>query len=216
MGMVRIPKIKKNKMMRYPKLREVKEALTSLFSPAYTTSFPYREHIPAEKFRGKPVVDDKNCVGCLTCANVCPSSAITITDDKEKGIRTITRDYGKCIFCGQCEAFCLTGKGVKLSNSIFDIATFDLKSNIEKQEKELLICKYCGDVITTKEHIMFMFKKLGPRGYSSVLSLNLLNESLVPSTSGTDMEIQDDLKRKDMFNILCPDCQRIIQVKILL
>jgi formate hydrogenlyase subunit 6/NADH:ubiquinone oxidoreductase subunit I len=214
--MVRILKIKKKRMMRYPKLREVKEAVISLFSPAYTTSFPYKEHVPEEKFRGKPVVDDKNCVGCLTCANVCPPSAITVADDKEKGIRTITRDYGKCIFCGQCEAFCLTGEGVKLSNSIFDIATFDLKSNIEKQEKELLICKYCGDVITTKEHIMFMFKKLGPRGYSSVLSLNLLNESLVPSTSDTDMEIKDDLKRKDMFNILCPDCQRIIQVKNLL
>jgi formate hydrogenlyase subunit 6/NADH:ubiquinone oxidoreductase subunit I len=217
-GMATVPilKIKKNCVMRYPKLREVREALTSLFSPAYTTSFPHKEHIPAEKFRGKPLVDDKNCVGCLTCANVCPPSAITIADDKEKGIRTITRDYGKCIFCGQCEAFCLTGKGVKLSNLIFDIATFDLKNNIEKQEKELLICKYCGDVITTKEHIMFMFKKLGPKGYSSVLSLNLLNESLVPSTSDTDVEIKDDLKRKDMFNILCPDCQRIIQVKNLL
>jgi formate hydrogenlyase subunit 6/NADH:ubiquinone oxidoreductase subunit I len=214
--MVRILKIKKNRMMRYPKLREVKEAVISLFSPAYTTTFPYKEHIPAEKFRGKPVVDDKNCIGCLTCANVCPPSAITVTDNKENGMRTITRDYGKCIFCGQCEAFCLTGKGVKLSNLIFDIATFDLKNNIEKQEKELLICKYCGDVITTKEHITFMFNKLGPRGYSSVLSLNLLNESLVPSANDTDIEITDDLKRKDMFNILCPDCQRIIQVKNLL
>ncbi len=213
---VRILRIKKNRMMRYPKLREVKEAVISLFSPAYTTTFPYKEHIPAEKFRGKPVVDDKNCIGCLTCANVCPPSAITVTDNKENGIRTITRDYGKCIFCGQCEAFCLTGKGVKLSNTIYDIATFNLESNIEKQEKELLICKYCGDVITTKEHIMFMFNKLGPRGYSSVLSLNLLNESLVPSANETDIEITDDLKRKDMFNILCPDCQRIIQVKNLL
>ena len=203
-------------VMRYPKLREVKEAVISLFSPAYTTSFPHKEHIPADKFRGKPVVDDKNCVGCETCANVCPPSAITVYDDKEKGVRTIIRDWGRCIFCGQCEAFCITEKGVKLSNLIYEMSTFNLLDTIEKQEKELLICKYCGDVITTKEHILFMFNKLGPKGYSSTLNLNIINESLVPSAENTSLEISDDLKRKDMFNILCPDCQRIVQVKYLL
>jgi len=202
--------------MKYPKLREVKEAVISLLTPAFTTSFPSKEHVPAERFRGKPVVDDKNCVGCQTCANVCPPLAITITDDKKRGIRTITRDYGRCIFCGQCEAFCITEKGVRLSNSIYDIATFNLDSSIEKQEKELLICKFCGDVITTKEHILFLFNKLGPKGFSSTLSLNILNENLLPSPGDTNIEINDDLKRKDMFNILCPNCQRIVQVKNLL
>ncbi|HKK42501.1 MAG TPA: 4Fe-4S dicluster domain-containing protein, partial [Bacteroidales bacterium] len=203
------------KTMRYPKLREVKEALSSLFSPAFTTSYPDTEHIPAGKFRGKPVVDNKNCVGCETCANVCPTEAIVINDNADKAIRTITRDYGKCIFCGQCEAFCLTGKGVKLSNTIYDMATFDRGTNIEKQEKELLICSSCGSVITTKEHIMFLLNKLGPKGYSSTLILNQLNDNLIPSTGNTDIEIKDDLKRKDMFNILCPNCQRKIQLKVL-
>ena len=216
MEVVQIRKIKKILVMRYPKLREIKEAVTSLLSPAFTSSFPYKEHTPAEKFRGKPAVDDKNCIGCETCANVCPPMAITVSDDRVSGIRTITRDYGRCIFCGQCEAFCITGKGVKLSNQIYDMATFDLQNNIEKQEKELLVCKYCGDVITTKEHILFMFKKLGPKGYSSTLNLSLLNENLLPETDNTAIEIQDDLKRKDMFNILCPNCQRTVQVKNLL
>ena len=213
---VQITKNKKKQVMRYPKLREVKEAVISLLTPAFTTSFPYKEHIPAEKFRGKPVVDDKNCVGCETCANVCPPLAITVSDDKKRGIRTITRDYGRCIFCGQCEAFCITEKGVKLSDKIYDMAIFNLQDNIEKQEKELLLCKHCGDVITTREHIQFMADKLGPKGYSSTLSLNILNKNLIPSTENTDIEITDDLKRKDMFNILCPNCQRIVQVKNLL
>lgn len=216
MEVVQIRKIKKIQVMRYPKLREVKEAVISLFTPAFTTSFPYKEHVPAEKFRGKPVVDDKNCVGCETCANVCPPLAITIHDDKKHGVRTITRDWGRCIFCGQCEAFCITGNGVKLSNKIYDMAIFNIQDNIEKQEKELLICKYCGDVITTKEHIQFMLNKLGPKGYSSTLNLNILNENLLSSTENTGVDIQDDLKRKDMFNILCPNCQRIVQVKTLL
>ena len=61
-----------------------------------------------------------------------------------------------------------------------------------------------------------MFNKLGPKGYSSTLNLNLLNESLLPTSENTVSEIKDNLKRKDMFNILCPNCQRIVQVKNLL
>ena len=216
MEVVQSIKNKKTRVMRYPKLREVKEAVISLLTPAFTTSFPYKEHIPADKFRGKPVVDDKNCVGCETCANVCPPLAITISDNKKTGVRTITRDWGRCIFCGQCEAFCITEKGVKLSDKIYEMAIFNLQDSIEKQEKELLICRYCGDVITTKEHIQFMLNKLGPKGFASTLSLNILNNNLLPSTENTTIEISDDLKRKDMFNILCPNCQRIVQVKNLL
>ncbi len=199
-----------------PKIRELKEAAISLFTPAYTTKFPYVEHVPFEKFRGKPVVDDQNCVGCETCANVCPSHAITFTDDREKGIRTIRRDYSKCIFCGQCEEHCITGKGVKLSDKIFDLSQFDRSKNVEYQEKELLICKNCGAVITTREHIRFLHKKLGPKAFASVLNLNVLNEKLrLAEGQDLDVEVKDHLKRKDMFNILCPNCLRLVLIKYL-
>ena len=125
--------------MRYPKIREVKEALVSLFTPAYTTRFPKEPHVPFEGFRGKPVVDDVHCVGCETCANVCPPKAITFQDDKEKRVRVISRNYGLCIFCGQCEEHCITRKGVQLSDKIFDLAGFDKNNLVEYQEKELLI-----------------------------------------------------------------------------
>ncbi len=64
--------------MKYPKIRELKEAVISLVTPAYTSKFPHKPHIPFENFRGKPEVDEANCVGCETCANVCPPNAITI------------------------------------------------------------------------------------------------------------------------------------------
>jgi len=202
--------------MRYPKLREVREAVISLFSPAYTTSFPYKEHIPAEKFRGKPVVDNENCVGCETCANVCPPQAITFSDDPEKKIRTIRRDYGKCIFCGQCQEHCITEKGVILSDKIFDIATLDRSQVVEYQEKELLICRNCNAVITTKEHLLFLHRKLGPKAFSSILDLNILNEKLKTTEDhDVDVDIRDGLKRKDMFNILCPNCLRLVLIKYL-
>jgi len=202
--------------MKYPKIRELKEAVISLLSPAYTSKFPAEPHIPFEKFRGKPVVDDENCVGCETCANVCPPHAITFIDDKEKSIRTIKRDYGLCIFCGQCQEHCITQKGVILSDKIFDLAVFDRSKNIEYQEKELLICESCGAVITTKEHLHYMHKKLGPRAFSSILNLNLLNEKLkLAEGHDLSLEIKDGLKRKDMFNIICPNCLRQVLVKYL-
>lgn len=200
--------------MKYPKIREIKEAVISLVSPAYTTSFPKKNHVPYENYRGKPVVDNDNCVGCETCANVCPPLAITFEDDKSTGIRTIRRDYGKCIFCGQCEEHCITGKGVKLSDQIYDMATYDRGTNVEFQEKELLLCANCGAIITTKEHYIFMHKKLGPKAYASIMNLNVLNEKLkLSAKEETEVEIKDELKRKDMFNVLCPNCLHEAQLK---
>ncbi len=202
--------------MKYPKIRELKEAVISLVTPAFTSKFPKEPHIPFEKFRGKPVVDDENCVGCETCANVCPPQAITFADNKEKGTRIIKRDYGKCIFCGQCQDHCITQKGVKLSDKIYDLAVFDKSKNVEYQEKELLICENCGAVITTKEHLHFMHRKLGPKAFSSILDLNMLNQKLrLAAGQDIDIEIKDQLKRKDMFNIVCPNCLRLILIKYL-
>ena len=202
--------------MKYPKLRELQEAIISLFSRPYTSNFPIKPHEPAEGFRGKPLVNEEGCVGCETCANICPSLAITISDDKENNKRTITRDYGACIFCGKCEEHCLTGEGVVLSQK-FDLACFDRDTLIETQERELLTCNHCGVIITTKDHYKHIHEKLGPKAYSSIMNLNMLNERLMlDRQQDVNIDVKDGLKRKDMFNILCANCMRETQLKNLL
>ncbi|MBL7108395.1 MAG: 4Fe-4S ferredoxin, partial [Candidatus Cloacimonetes bacterium] len=46
--------------MIYPKLRELKEALTSLFTKPYTRKFPFTKepYKPADEFKGKPKFDE--------------------------------------------------------------------------------------------------------------------------------------------------------------
>ncbi len=205
--------------MKYPKIRELKEAVISLFTAPYTAKFPKEPHIPFEGFRGKPVVNEEYCVGCTTCSNVCPSNAITVTDNKENGIRTIERDYGKCVFCGQCQAYCITIEGIALSDKIYDLSTFDRRdlNTVETQEKELLQCENCSAVITTKEHIRFLHKKLGPKAYASLIDLDALNEELkLADKNEITTEIIEDLQRKDTFKVLCPNCLHKVLVNNLL
>jgi hypothetical protein len=61
-----------------------------------------------------------------------------------------------------------------------------------------------------------MHRKLGPKAFSSILNLNLLNQKLkLAEGQDVNIEIVDNLKRKDMFNIICPNCLRQILVTYL-
>ena len=96
------------------KSRELKEAITVLISPRFTTKFPAVPCEVPENFRGKPEIDNDHCVGCGACVNACPTEALTMTDDLDANppLRKLTSRYDPCIFCGNCERICTTEKGI--------------------------------------------------------------------------------------------------------
>ncbi len=202
--------------MRYPKLRELREAVKSLFSRPYTTKFPKKPVEIVEGYRGKPKYFEEYCVACGACAEVCPGSAIKMIDpdepvkkSEEKLIRRMEIRYDSCIFCGNCQANCITEKGVQLTKE-FDLALFDRKLAVEHIEKELLACDLCGSIITTKDHLKWLIKRLGLLAYSNPTLLIVSQKELIPVETG---EKGEEIRRPDIFKILCPRCRHEVVIK---
>ena len=215
--------------MRKPKLRELKEAATAILRGPYTVKYPREPSIPPETFRGKPEFVEEECVGCGGCAQVCPARAIEVTDviathissplkgedqgegEKTKqsqpsGKRNITLHYDHCIFCGQCQRYCTTGKGIKLTNE-YDLATLNRAEAKVEVEKDLVICEHCGAVIGTAYHIRWVAQKLGAKAYANLgLALMLYKDlDLVPEIAPRP---EIPLTRADHVRFLCPRCRR--------
>jgi Ni,Fe-hydrogenase III small subunit/formate hydrogenlyase subunit 6/NADH:ubiquinone oxidoreductase subunit I len=72
-----------------------------------TNAYPGVIDVPADGFRGKPVIEFTRCTACDACAQACPTTAITVRPEGEDGSsRELSLNYGDCIFCGECEAAC--------------------------------------------------------------------------------------------------------------
>ena len=96
--------------MKYPKIRELKEAVKALIKGPYTSTFPYKPHTPAKRFRGKPAYSNEGCIACTACALVCPARAIEFRDivSKDRATRKMILHLDECHYCGQCSALCTT------------------------------------------------------------------------------------------------------------
>jgi hydrogenase-4 component H len=197
--------------MRYPKLRELKEAIRALAKGPYTSRFPYRKHQPYKSFRGRPKFQQEDCIGCTACVNVCPSGALSLSDHKEnaRARRILTYRVDLCIFCGQCQANCPTEKGIVLTQE-FDLATTENRQELKQTiEKELLLCACCQEPIVPYEQVLWVAERLGALLFSnpSVMlvylgSLGLALQEAVPA------EKAGDLLRPDRIRVLCPRCRR--------
>lgn len=199
--------------MKYPKLRELKEAIKALIVGPFTTKFPKVPYIPIPEFRGKPTPSEEDCIACGACAQVCPARAIEIKEnlDKKPATREVIWHYDICIFCGQCERLCTTEKGVHQTQE-YDLATTDRSTLYSVIEKELLVCEDCGEIIGPKVQLLWMIKKLGP--------LSSGNFNLI-YTSQKELKLAEDLssgistpprQRPDLYRVLCPKCKHQVLV----
>ena len=208
--------------MRWPKLRELKEAVTVVFSPRFTTRFPKTPCNVPESYRGKPEFDLDSCIGCGACVNVCPTggACLSQTDDLQASppVRKITLNYDTCIFCGNCQDVCTTEKGIKLSNK-WDLATLDRASASETHEFELQACERCGEVVGTKKHLVWMAEKLGPMAYTNPSVLLARTATLMPDQSEGDYAVSGDRRddtpqASDFARILCPKCKFELNIQL--
>lgn len=196
--------------MKKPKIRELIEAAKSLFSKPYTTKFPYGPPIPVPRgFRGRPKYDEKECVGCGACAQVCPVPDIYVEDitNETPPKRRLTIHLDECIFCGQCERYCITGKGIKLTEE-YDLATYDRDSLRETVEKKLALCELCGSVIGPVDHIRWIAERVGESAFTNpTLMLTLLQTKEIPPKAPFS-------RRPDRIRILCHKCRKVTTLEL--
>ena len=199
--------------MRKPKLRELREAIKAVFQGPYTHPFPAEPSPAAEAYRGQGQFDADECVGCGGCARVCPAGAIDVIDrpEAEPPTRSIVRHDDKCIFCGACEEHCLTGKGVHLTTT-YDLATLDRSTSTVSIDKELVLCEVCGAVISTRDHLRWVARRLGAKRFANP-TLILTAEGALQLTGPESARRPDvPLGRSDIVRVLCPNCRRGVVV----
>jgi len=113
----------------------------------FTLMYP-REYIKLDKrYRGFIVLIKDKCIGCDSCARVCPAKAmkmikITEPDKKRPGKTKLAKypviNYQRCIFCGFCVDICPTEALVHLP--VHDVVYYNLAEmelNLDEFQKEL-------------------------------------------------------------------------------
>jgi hydrogenase-4 component H len=201
--------------VRLPKLRELKEAVTAVVSPRFTTRFPAEPCIVPERYRGKPEFDLDMCIGCGACVNVCPTTALTQADDLEADppVRKITLRYDTCIFCANCQDCCTTEGAIKLSNQ-WDLAGLDRASMAETHEYELQSCEKCGALIGTRKHLIWLYEKLGPLAYTNPSLLLAKSGELLKEVPEVAERVPKETETSDFMRVLCPKCKCELNIRL--
>jgi Ni,Fe-hydrogenase III small subunit/formate hydrogenlyase subunit 6/NADH:ubiquinone oxidoreductase subunit I len=98
-----------------------------------TADYPNISPRLAEQFRGCPEFDFEAWSDARPAAEACPTGAISLHDSD--GVRQVKVDYGRCIFCGECEAASADG-AVRMTRQ-FELAATDRRDLVLTAEYAL-------------------------------------------------------------------------------
>jgi Ni,Fe-hydrogenase III small subunit/formate hydrogenlyase subunit 6/NADH:ubiquinone oxidoreductase subunit I len=84
-----------------------------------TANYPAEKPRVSGNFRGQPVFDFEKWVDARAAAEVCPTGAISVSD--QGNFRRVAVDYGLCVFCGLC-AEASSDQAVRMTQE-FEVAT---------------------------------------------------------------------------------------------
>lgn len=98
-----------------------------------TVNYPGDSANISEHFRGRPSFDFERWKDARPSAEVCPTGAISLSGTGD--VRTVTVDYGLCVFCGLCAEASLE-QAVQITQE-FELATADCHSLILTAEYSL-------------------------------------------------------------------------------
>jgi len=98
-----------------------------------TADYPKVSPQLAEQFRGYPEFDFQAWSDARPAAEACPTGAIALRDSN--GVRRVTVDYGRCIYCGECEAASADG-AVRMTRK-FELAATERRDLVLTAEYKL-------------------------------------------------------------------------------
>ena len=98
-----------------------------------TTTYPGAPAQISQHFRGRPSFDFEKWKDARSGAEVCPTGAISVRDNGDA--RTVTVDYGLCVFCGLC-AEVSSDQAVRITQE-FELATTDRRNLVLTAEYTL-------------------------------------------------------------------------------
>ncbi|MBZ5547091.1 MAG: NADH-quinone oxidoreductase subunit NuoB [Acidobacteriia bacterium] len=98
-----------------------------------TVNYPAEPAKISERFRGRPSFDFDKWKDARPAADVCPTGAISLSDNDES--RNVTVDYGLCVFCGLC-AEASSDQAVRVTQE-FALATSDRRNLVFTAEYTL-------------------------------------------------------------------------------
>ena len=128
---------------------KVKEAIICFSNLRVTLPYPFEPRVPVGDFRGKLEIDQKKCIGCGGCANVCPARLIRVFDDGEK--TKMIFHLERCTYCARCAEVC-PEDAIKMTKE-YETVTDNKDDLTIEQEIYMATCQRCGRCFETDNAI---------------------------------------------------------------